>query len=166
MKKMLHNPQFYFVAVPAFLMIWPISLWAIYLPQAKKDQAKQQTQYDNIQIVIDDILKIDSERLDSIDAKTNKNEFDYTSAINRVAGSCGFDSKYYDLNSSAKVRTKGKTSQSASITLKDISITQFAKFISTIQIRWANLQCKSIKLTQRKGQKDKWNIKLEFQYFF
>ena len=166
MKKMLNNPQFYFIAVPAFLLIWPISLWALYLPQAKKDQAKQQTQCDEIQVVIGDILKVDPERLDSVDANTNKNEFDYASAINRVAGSCGFDSQYYTLNTSAKTTTKGKTTQSASVSLQDVSITQFAKFISTIQIRWANLQCKSINLTQRKGQKDRWNIKLEFQYFF
>ena len=164
---MLRNPRFYFVAIPAFLLLWPFSLWTIYLPQAKKNWTKQKSQYNEIQTKITEILRVDPERLDFANTKTDKNEFDYASAINRVAGSCSINSQHYTLSSSAKASSsKGETTQSASVALKDVSITQFAKFISTIQIRWANLQCKSIKLTQRKGPKDKWDIKLEFQYFF
>ena len=141
-------------------------MWAIYIPGTQKEWEDQKTDYDKIQDVITSILKIDSERLDLASIKSTEKQFSYSSAIKYVADSCLIKESQYKVNSGAKASSGGETTQSASVKLNGIDITQFSKFISTIQLRWANLQCKSITLQHKKGQKDKWDIRLDFQYFF
>jgi hypothetical protein len=52
------------------------------------------------------------------------------------------------------------------VVLKEVDITKFAKFLSTIQLRWANLQCVKVKLTKKKGLRDTWDVDLDFKYFY
>ena len=57
-------------------------------------------------------------------------------------------------------------SQSANVTLKQVDLAKFAGFLSTIQLRWSNLQCSKLKLTTKKGLTDTWDIDLEFKYYY
>jgi hypothetical protein len=60
----------------------------------------------------------------------------------------------------------GQKSQSAKVGLKQVDITKFAKFLSTVQLRWANLQCSQVKLTKKKGLPDTWDVDLDFKYYY
>ena len=64
------------------------------------------------------------------------------------------------------VNSGGQKSQTANIILKQIDITRFAEFISTLQLRWPNLQCEMVKLTYLKGLKDAWKVDVKFKYYF
>jgi hypothetical protein len=109
-------------------------------------------------------LDIDPDRLKFADANNPSVEFDYASAINKTTGECGIPPAGYTINSGIMVVTSGQKTQSAKVDLKGIDITRFAKFLSTVQLRWANLQCTQVKLTKRKGLTDSWDVALDFKY--
>ena len=60
----------------------------------------------------------------------------------------------------------GQKNQSARVGLKDVGIEQFARFVSTIQLRWANLHCARLKLTKTKSAPDRWNVDIDFKYYY
>ena len=62
--------------------------------------------------------------------------------------------------------TSGKKSQTANVALKEVGLEKFAKFLSTIQLRWESLQCERIKLTKKKGLPDTWDIDLVLKYYY
>jgi hypothetical protein len=62
--------------------------------------------------------------------------------------------------------SSGKKSQSASVALNDVSIAGFADFLSKIQLRWANLECESVSLIQKKGLVDVWKVEMNFKYYY
>ena len=62
--------------------------------------------------------------------------------------------------------TRDQKSQGATVSLKQIDIVKFSEFLSTIQLRWANLQCNRVKLTHKQGLPDMWDIDIEFKYYY
>jgi hypothetical protein len=166
MKDMLKNPLLYYVLAPAIAALWPLLIWGIYLPAAGSDWEAEKSQYNEGQKVISEILVIDPDRLKFSDANNPSADFDYAGAIDKTAGSCGIPPSGYTINSGIIVTTAGQKSQSAKVDLKGVDITRFARFLSTVQLRWANLQCTQVKLTKRKGLPDTWDIALDFKYYY
>ena len=112
-----------------------------------------------------DILALDRGRLD-YESKDKGVEFDYVEVVNEVAESCQIKSSNYRLSSGALTGKRGRKSQTAQVVLTGVGVEDFAKFISTIQVRWASLQCEQIKLTKKDGLPDLWDVKLDFKYFY
>jgi len=52
------------------------------------------------------------------------------------------------------------------VNLKGVDIVKSTRFLSTIELRWANLQCTTIKLTKKKGMPDMWDVDLDFKYYY
>jgi hypothetical protein len=166
MKDILKNPILYYILVPTLVALWPLLVWSVYLPAAKRAWQTESKQYEKAQGIINEILTIDPDRLNFADTKNTADEFDYASALDQVAGSCGVPPTDYKLNSGRITSSSGQKSQSAKVTLKGVDITKFAKFLSTLQLRWANLQCTQVKLTKKKGLPDSWDIDLDFKYYY
>jgi hypothetical protein len=112
-----------------------------------------------------EILTLDPDRLQFVDSNDPSTEFTY-GVVDKVAGSCGIPPSKYKLNSGMLITNKNQKSQSASVSLRQIEIVKFAKFLSTIQLRWANLQCNRVKLTKKQGMPDMWDIDIEFKYYY
>jgi hypothetical protein len=166
MKDILKNPILYYILVPALVALWPLLVWGVYLPAAKRDWQTETKQYEKAQGIINEILVIDPDRLNFADTQNTAAEFDYASALDQIAGSCGIPPTDYKLNSGIITSSAGQKSQSAKVTLKGVDITKFAKFLSTLQLRWANLQCTQVKLTKKKGLPDSWDVDLDFKYYY
>ena len=167
MKDIYKNPILYYILIPALVAIWPLSA-RLYLPKAEKKLKTEKTQHADAQKVITEILTLDRGRLDLADPNTKTAEFDYATVVERVASACGIKSTQYRFSSGPIMTTnRGKTkTQSANVNLKDIEITKSANFLSTLQIRWASLQCETIRLTKKKGLPDKWDVNLRFKYYY
>lgn len=165
MKDILKNPVFYYILAPVIAALWPLLIWGVYLPSAEHKFQLEKAQYEKAQNVIKEILAIDPDRL-TADSNNTAAEFDYASAIDRTAASCGIPTADYKINSGRIITTAGQKSQSAKVSLKSIDITRCAKFLSTLQIRWANLQCNQVKLTRKKGLPDTWDFDIEFKYYY
>ena len=167
MKDIYKQPIFYYVLVPVLMLLWPLTLITVSLPNAEKELKNQKKEYQGAEKIMGAILQIDPERLDFSQNKQTEKEFDYAVALENIASSCGISTDSYDLSSGRIVSSsQGQKNQSARVNLEEIDIVTFAKFFSKLQFRWANLQCSKIKLTKKQGAPDIWDIDLELKYYF
>jgi len=166
MKDIYKNPILYYILIPVIVGLWPLLVWTVYLPRAKQNWQDEKKQFSKAEEIIEGILDIDPDRLDFANAKTDAAEFDYTNAIDKVAGQFRIPATNYKVSSRPTITSGGQKSQRAQVVLKEVDIVRFAKFLSTLQFRWANLQCVKVKLTKKKGLPDAWKVDLDFQYYY
>jgi hypothetical protein len=164
MKDIYKNTILYYILVPAIVGLWPLLVWAIYLPAAEESIEDQLAQYRKAEAIMMEILTLDPDR--SADANDTPAEFTYDRAVGRVAGACGIPSSKHKLNPGMPMTIGGQKNQSATVIFKQIDIIKFAKFLSMIQLRWANLQCNRVKLTKKQGLPDMWDVDIEFKYYY
>ncbi len=166
MKDIYKNPMLYYILVPCMAALWPLLVWAVYLPGAKSDYKQEESQYIEAKVTIAEILGRDPTRLEFADPNKTADKFDYATAVSDIARRCTIAATNYTVSSKPIRTSSGKKSQSAKVVLKQVPIASFADFLSKIQLRWANLQCDSVTLTQKKGLKDVWKVDLDFKYYF
>lgn len=167
MKNIHKNPILYYIAIPVLIGIWPLLVWAIKLPAAQKDLEQMLTIYkEDAEPVMMEILNLDPSRLESADPNESIAEFTYDRVVDRVASLCGIPPSKCELDARSIQETSDQRSQSANVKLKQIDITKFTRFLSMIQIRWPNLQCTKIILTQKPGLPDIWDVDLDFKYYY
>ena len=164
MKDIYKNPILYYILVPAIVSLWPLFVWAIYLPATENNMKDQQDQLREAEAIMMEILTLDPDR--SADANDTPAEFTYDRAVERVAGSCGIPPSKYKLSPGMPMTIGGQKSQSANVSLSQIDIVKFARFLSMIQLRWANLHCNRVKLTQKQSLPDMWDVDIEFKYYY
>jgi hypothetical protein len=166
MKDIYKNPILYYIAVPVLVGLWPLLVWAIYLPSAENNIKNQQDQYKQAEKIMMEILTLDPDRLEFVDPNNTDAEFTYANAVREVALKCGIPPSKYELNSGMIISSREQKSQNAKVDLKQIDIVTFANFLSMIQFRWADLQCERVKLTKKKGVPDMWDVDIEFKYYY
>ncbi len=166
MKDIYKNPILYYILVPAIVALWPLFVWAIYIPASENNMKDQQTQAKKAEEIMMDILTLDPDRRQFGDSNDVGTEFTYDHAVEGVARSCGIPPSKYKLSPGMPMTTGGQKSQSASVSLKQIDIVKFARFLSKIQLRWANLQCNRVKLTKKQGIPDMWDMDIDFKYYY
>jgi hypothetical protein len=166
MKDILKNPVLYYIAVPVLLCIWPVLVVAYYLPAARQHKDTQVEQYKTGIQIMDKILTLDPDRLKLVDPNSKEVAFTYDIAVNQIAGQCSISSNQYTVNSAMPMVTGGQKTQTANISLKQVDITKFARFISLIQIRWPNLECINLKLDKKDNLPDSWDIAIQFKYYY
>ena len=165
-KEFYKNPLFYYIAVPVIAAGWVLLIWTVRLPQAQRRWELSGDEYDKTQEIITEILSIDPDRLDFAGSKETDSEFDYAVAVEKIASLCNIPSSDYKLSSGPTITSGGQRSQRAKMVLMQVDITRFTEFLTTIQFRWAGLQCTQLKLTHKKGLKDKWDVDLDFTYYY
>jgi len=166
MKDMLKNPILYYTLAPIVILLWPLVVWAVYLPKTEDNWKVEKEQYIKAQKMIEDILSLDPERLEFDGSKAGAVEFDYATVIEKIATLCKISSANYKLSSGRIITSSGQKSQNAKVNLKGVDVAKFARFLSAIQLRWAKLQCTQVKLIKKKGLPDTWDVDLEFKYYY
>jgi hypothetical protein len=166
MKDIFKNPILYCIVVPIIIGLWPLLVWAIYLPAAHKNIEDQQSQYERAEKIMKEILSLDPDRLEFADSNDAAMEFTYGSAVDKVARLCNIPPSKYKVSTSMIITTREQKSQSATVDLKQVDIVKFARFLSMIQLRWANLQCERVKLTKKTNLPDTWDVNIEFKYYY
>lgn len=166
MKDILKNPVLYYIAIPVLVGLWPLLVFAVYLPAAKADKDNKIDQYKEAQNVMTQILILDPDRLKLADPNGADTEFTFDTAVYQIASKCNIPEAKFDLNPSMTMTSGGQKTQSANVGLKQIDIITFARFISMIQTRWPNLQCTRLKLDQKESMPDVWDIDVDFKYYF
>ena len=165
-KNFYKNPFFYYIIMPVCLTLWPLFVWLVYLPASNKAWAREMDHYTKAQAVIEEILALDPERLQLAGDKAATDQFDYATAVQKVAALYKITPENYKLASGMLIASSGQKSQSARISLKDVNISQIANFISTIQFHWPDLQCNQLKISKRKDSADSWDADFDFKYYF
>lgn len=168
-KEMMKNPLVYFLGIPVLIAIWPLMLWAVYIPEVKEEWRDLATDYTKSVAVMKDILELDPERVDLAQAQKNSKEFDYAVVISNVTRACGIAPSQYDISSGLTMSSRSSNKQKfqdASVSINDVSISRIAQFYSAMQLRWSNLQCVSLKLSRKKGMNDSWDADFDFKYYY
>ncbi len=168
MKDLHKNPILYYILVPVLAGIWPLLVWATYLPDAKRVLSNEVGASQDVQAQALDILRLDPDRVDLADANDAGDEFSYATAVDKVAGICSIPASKYKLNTGMIITKDKQKSQSAHLRLEQVGMVQFARFLSLIQLRWGTLQCDSATLSKVKAeaQPDIWTVEIDFKYYF
>jgi len=168
MKDIFKNPVLYYISIPVAVGLWPLLVWAVYLPAAQDDIDKQLGEYDRAEKIMIDILTLDPERLEFAEPNEATTEFNYTGVVHKVASLCDIPEGNCKVSSGIFVETRDQKSQTANVDIKEVDIVRLAKFLSMIQLRWANLQCESIKLTKKDNMpsNDMWDVNIKFKYYY
>jgi len=164
MKDIYKNPILHYVLVSVAVALWPLLVWAVYLPQAEKNCDDEQRQCREAERIMQEIYNLDPDR--AIDANDTPTEFTFGGAVDRAASLCSIPPSKYKLSSGMIITSRDQKSQSANVSLKQIDLEKFARFLSRIQLSWANLQCNRAKLTKKQGLPDMWDVDVEFKYYF
>ncbi|MEJ2702360.1 MAG: hypothetical protein P8Z79_07950 [Sedimentisphaerales bacterium] len=167
MRDIYKNPILYYVLVPVLVALWPLLVWAVYLPNAHKSIEEHITQYQKAEPIMMQILTLDPDRLEFVDANDTAPEFSWT-AVDQVANRCKIPESKCDLRSGMIITSGGQKNQSATVNLRQVSIMEFAEFLSMIQLRWGNLQCERVKLSRKENMPDKdvWDVDVTFKYYY
>jgi hypothetical protein len=160
MKQIYKNPLFYYILVPVVVALWPLLVWAVYLPNADRKWEQDVEQYQKAVGIIKEILELNPERLDTAGSETGDDQFDYPVAIDKITRLCQISPRDYEMSSKPARKSKGRKTQSCHVILKQVDITSLAKFVSTLQLSWPKLQCDQLKLTKVKGLPDAWKVDL------
>jgi len=166
MKDIYKNPVLYYILAPCIAALWPLLVWAVYLPAAEKDLEAGRAGYEKARVTIGAILELDPTRLENDDPNKTADKFDYATAVSNVANRCRIPATNYTVSSKPVRVSSGKKNQSAKVVLNEVGIASFADFLSKIQLRWADLECESVTLTQKKGLVDVWKVDLNFKYYY
>jgi hypothetical protein len=165
-KDIYKNRNLYYILVPVLVALWPLLVWAVYLPNTERNKNSDIAQYEKAQERMTEILTLDSDRLKLADAKTGAAEFDYVKEVYRIAALSGIPQANCSINSGIIMTSGEQKSQSAKVILKEVDVLRFAKFLSAIQVRWADLQCTMIRMTKKKGLPDTWDVDMDFKYYY
>jgi len=166
MKEAFKNPFFYWIIVPIVIALWPVSIWSIYLPRAEENWVAEKKRYIKAQEIITQILELDPERLDFAESQATSAEFDYGVVVDKIASLCDISPANYELSSKPVRSSKGQKSQDCKVVLKKVGVEKFARFLSALQLRWANLQCSNATLRREKGLSNTWKVTLDFRYYY
>jgi hypothetical protein len=166
MKEIYKNPVFYYIVTPIVIALWPLLVWAVYLPTSQENLEDDMAKYQQAQDTITQILALDP----SIVRVRNKGEgaidFDYGREVHKVTNQFKIPPTSYELSSKPPRTTRGQKTQDGRVTLKGISIKNFAEFFATIKMRWPELQCETLTLTKQKDLPDAWRAEMQFKYYF
>jgi len=165
MKELLKNPLFYYILVPVIVGLWPLLVFTLYIPRTEKELTKIKQEYLDAQEIIGEILRLDPDRLEIAEFGKSEDEFDYATAIEKVASMHRIPPTKYKLNSNPIITTRDQKTQNARISLQEIDILKFAQFLSTIQLQ-PGIECTNIKLVKKKNSPNSWDVDLQFKYYF
>ena len=166
MKDIYKNPMLYYIAVPVLIGLWPLLVWGVYLPKAKNDLKDEKADHKTAMQEIRRIMTLDPGRLKDKGSKDGGHEFDYAVVIQETTTLYKIPATNYVIRSRPIKRSKGQKTQIATVSLKDVKITTLAEFLSTMQLRWASLQCEKVGLQRKKTGPDVWDVDLSFKYYF
>jgi hypothetical protein len=166
MREVYKNPMLYYLLIPVLVGIWPLLVWGVYLPRAEHEREIEGGLCVQGQTAVIDILSIDPDRPNMKTKNLVPTEFSYGAAVDRVANLCKIPTSNWT-SAAGNIVPSGKKRQDARVKLTNVSISQAAKFLWTIQSMWPNrLTCENVKLQKKKGMPDQWDVEFSFLYYY
>ncbi|OHB44273.1 MAG: hypothetical protein A2178_00465 [Planctomycetes bacterium GWC2_49_10] len=163
-KQMARDPRLYYILIPCLAALWPLWVELVAMNSSQDKWEKTSKSYHDAQKIMLSIKDLDPERLKSKNA--NQAQFSYPTVVDSVVRSAGIPASEYKVQASPIIKVvAGQESQDADITLKQVDMATFAKFLTLMQFQGASLQCTSLKLTKQKGAADLWKAEMKFRYY-
>jgi hypothetical protein len=167
MRQKISKERLLFLIVPIVVAVWPLWLTFSALPAASKGWDSDVKKIDDARNLITEIMRLDPDRLQNVDAKGALVKFEYPVAVNKVASACNVSPSAYKINVLPAVKpSTGQASQDAIVTIDKVSVTTATEFVSLAEQRYnPNLRCIQLGFKRIRDQKDLWEIDLTFRHF-
>lgn len=166
MKEFYKKPESYYFIVPILVLVWILTVTFLTLPTTESKFERAAQDRDKIQGYVTTILSIDRDRLKYKELVEKTGTFDYAVVIDNFAQLHGISPSDYTPDAQGPIKRGKQLTQSANLTIKPIGIEKFAKFLSSLQRSWPNLQCDTLSLKKQKNALDSWEAKMKFTYVF
>ena len=167
MKEYLKHPFFYYIAIPVVLGVWAITAGAVLYPRAKTAWELGKEDYVNAQDLLAQIVAIEPQRLTHQQKEGEvAGDFDFTPIVNEFATALRIPPANFTLNTRPETRRAGKRAQSATLSIQTIDIEKTTMFLSTLLIRWPDLQCERLTLNNLPQGKDNWGVDMTLTYYY
>ncbi len=166
-KKHIKNPLFYYIAVPAVMGLWAFAAGVIFYPKAVSNWKDSREEYKTAQDLMAQIVAIEPQRLAyKAEKGTQVGVFDFTQVINEFATTFSIPSSNFTLNTRGETKRSGKRARSAQFSVKSIDIERLTKFLSTMLIRWPDLQCEIMSIEKLPQGKNNWKVDMTLTYYY
>jgi hypothetical protein len=166
MNKYLKNPLFYIIVVPILAGLWMLYSWAFAYPASVQRWEDSKTEYKEAQNMIEQILKIEPQRLTFKQEKAQSTDFDYTNVMDQFTKEFNIAPDNYTLNVRGITKKAGKSVKGADLSIKTIDIENLCKFLSAVLTRWPELDCETFRLDKLEAGKNAWKVTLHFTYSY
>ena len=167
MKKYLKNPFFYYAVIPAVAGIWAVAAGMVFYPRASSSLQDSQAEYKAAEELLAQIIAVEPQRLVYKQEKgTAVVDFDFTQVVNEFASLFSIPSSNFTLNTRGETRRAGKRARSAVLSIKTIDVEKTTKFLSTMLIRWPDLQCEILSLDKLPQGKNNWKVDMTLTYYY
>jgi hypothetical protein len=166
MNKYLKNPLFYIIVVPILAGLWMLYSWTFAYPASVQKWEDSKTEYKEAQNMIEQILKIEPQRLTFKQEKAQSTDFDYTNVMDQFTKEFNIAPDNYTLNVRGITKKSGKSVKGADLSIKTIDIENLCKFLSAVLTRWPELDCETFRLDKLEAGKNAWKVTLHFTYSY
>lgn len=163
-KDFIKKPNVYFLISFVAALLWILVVGVFLLPKSVNNRVEAIEDYNEINQLCGEIYKLDPARIDYASSKANAGKFNYTLVIDEVAGKWDIRPDEFDLSTQKPRKNRGRTTQSATLIIKQVSVSDFAGFFTEILDRWPDLKCENLKLTADSKVPDTWKISVKFEY--
>jgi len=164
MKDYYKNPNFYYILIPVAAMLWAVLARAVLLPETDSQWQKQVQENKKARSIITKILALDPDRINYAQQKDKVVEFEYSTSVEQFAKACRIAPSNYKLTGRSIVKRGDKKIKTGDLTINSVDIETFATFLSSMLIRWPDLQCNQLNFTKLKTAKDLWKVRIKFAY--
>lgn len=166
-KKYIKNPLFYYIAIPAVMALWAFLAGIIFYPKAVTNWKDSEEEFKAAQELMKQIIAIEPQRLAyKAEKGTEVGVFDFTQVINEFATTFSIPTSDFTLNTRGETRRSGKRARSAVLSIKSVDIEKTSKFLSTMLIRWPDLQCEVMGIEKQAPGKDNWKVDMTLTYYY
>jgi len=161
---LVKRPNLYFLILLVVSVLWMAAISFVMLPSVKKNLDKSMVTSKEISEYCDEIFQLDPARLNYTEIRKDIGQFSYTTAVDKTAGKYGIKAADYDIRTEQVRKSTGVKTQGATMTIQEVSISNFAGFLSELLDIWPDLKCDNVKLTGNKDKPDSWKITIKFTY--
>ena len=158
--------NFYFIVIPLAAAVWVVLTSTVFLKAANDEWDKMQKEKGKCDPFIARILDLDPDRLKLHNEKVKMGKFDYNTVIGSFAGRHGIADSGYGLKGTGNKKKKGVITQGARLTIDNVEVVKFTKFLSDMLNLWPNLQCEKLTLKKQNTGPDAWQATMDFKYTF
>jgi len=158
--------NFYFLVIPLAAAVWTVLASTVFLNSAQDAWGKIDEDFKKSQPLIAEIITLAPERIEMQQQKKKLGKFDYNTIVQGFADIHKIPESGYSLRSSAPVKRGGKPTQAASLTINNIKVEPFTKFLSEMLYVWPNLQCEKLTLTKQDTGPDAWKVQTQYKYTY
>jgi hypothetical protein len=157
--------NFYFILILIAATVWAV-ITPVFLKAANEEWDKTELISKDSERLIAEIIILEPDRLKLHNEKKKMGKFDFNTVIDKFAQRHKIPDSAYGLRVTDEKKQRGVVTQGATMTISNIKVVKFSRFLSEMLYLWPNLQCDSLSMSNQSTGPDAWKAVMQFKYTF